>query len=163
METLDTVNLILRFPLYSGWSRKNFVVILLPANVFAMSSDGNKTSQVAKLLRQKYLPRISAVFCNSSNASFLKNLPVSLFSTKDRVFGSTASTSSGIGRNSLCLKYFVNFSTLFLSQSLAVFFSIWADLETGEAGAFCAGRVDDEADDNSSSFSKGSSSFSKGS
>ena len=57
-------------------------------------------------------------------------------STNDRVFGSTDSTSTGIGRISPSLKNFAYFSTLSLSQSLAVFLLVHCDdQETGGFGA----------------------------
>ena len=67
-----------------------------------------------------------AVFKSSSNVSF--SMPANLLvrksvTTKDRVLGSTASTSSGIGMISLSLKYCVYISTLSLSQSLGDFFA----------------------------------------
>ena len=92
--------------------------MLPPARLFATSSEGSRTSQVAKLLRQKYFPGMFAVFKRSSNVSFF--IPASLLvlmsvTTKDRVFGSTASTNSGIGSISLSLKYCSYFSTLSLA------------------------------------------------
>ena len=44
---LHTVILIVRFCLYSGWSRKYFAVMLFPANFDARSFEGSWTSQVA--------------------------------------------------------------------------------------------------------------------
>ena len=84
--------------------------MLLAASFFAASSEGSRTSQVAKILQQKYLPGMFAIFSNSSKVSFLR--PTSLqvrksVTTKDRVFGSTAFTSSGMGRISPSLKYSV--------------------------------------------------------
>ena len=81
--------------------------MLPPASFLATSSEGSKTSQVAKLLRQKYFPGMFALFSKSSKVSFLS--PASLLvlrsvTTKDRVFGSTSFTSSGIGRISPSLK-----------------------------------------------------------
>ena len=107
IEKLHTVTLILRLPQYSGRSRKKRVVILPPISLFAASSEGSRTSQVEKLLRQKYLPGMFAVFRSSSNVSFSN--PASLLArrsmtTNDRVFGSTASTNSGMGRISSSLK-----------------------------------------------------------
>ena len=94
------------------------MVMLPPARLFPTSSEGSKTSHVAKLLRQKYFPGMFAVFKRSSKVSFL--IPASLLvlmsvTTKDRVFGSTASTNSGIGSISQSLKYFSYFSTLSLA------------------------------------------------
>ena len=59
---LHTVTFIRLLPIYSGWSRKNLGVMLLPASLMASSSDGSKTSQVAKLRLQKYLAGIPAAF-----------------------------------------------------------------------------------------------------
>ena len=85
-----------------------------------------------------------AVLSSSSNDSFLS--PASLLvlksvTTNDRVLGSTASTSSGMGRISLSLKYFAYFVTLSFSWSSGdfFFFCICDDQETGVAGGFCAG------------------------
>ena len=79
------------------------MVILPPASfVFATSSEGSRTSQVAKLLRQKYLTGMFAVFRRSSNVSFFNPVSLLVFrsvTTKDRVFDSTVSTNSGIGSN----------------------------------------------------------------
>ena len=99
-------------------------MILLPVSFLAISSDGSGTSLVTKLLRQKYLPGMPVVFNSSSKTSFLN--PASLqvrmsVTTKDRVFGLTATTTSGIGNISFSLKYFAYFSTLSFSLSLGVF------------------------------------------
>ena len=113
-------------PRYSGCSRKKHVVILPPASLFAASSEGSRTSQVAKLLRQKYFPGMFAFFNRSSKVSFF--IPASLLvlmsvTTKDRVLGSTASTSSGIGRISPSLKYCSYFSTCLLRSHKGIFYS----------------------------------------
>ena len=86
--------------------------MLPPANLLATSSEGSKISQVAKIFLQKYLLGMFAVFNISSKVSFLVRRSVT---TNDRVFGSTDSTSSGIGRISPSLKYSAYFSTLSLS------------------------------------------------
>ena len=83
-------------------------MVMLPlANFFTTSSEGSRTSQVAKLLQQKYLPGMFALFRRSSKVSFFSPASLLVFrsvTTKDRVLGSTASTSSGIGRISPSLK-----------------------------------------------------------
>ena len=69
---------------------------MLPqASFLATSSEGSRTSQVAKLLRQKYLTGMFALFRRSSKVYFFN--PASLLvlrsvTTKDRVFGSTSFT-----------------------------------------------------------------------
>ena len=83
--------------------------MLSPAYLLATSLEGSKISQVAKLLLQKYLLGIFAVF----NISCL--LVRRFVTTNDRVFGSTDFTSSGIGRISPSLKNFAYFSTLSFS------------------------------------------------
>ena len=60
------VTLILRLPLYSVRSRDNFDEILFPVSFTANSSDGSRTSQVAKHRLQKYLAGIPAAFNSSS-------------------------------------------------------------------------------------------------
>ncbi len=72
--------------------------------------------QVAKLRLQKYLAGIPAAFKISSNLSFFSPASLLVFMSetiKDRVFGWTASTSSGIGRILFPLKYWAYFSTQF--------------------------------------------------
>ena len=96
--TLDPVTLIRQVPLYSGWSRKCLLEALLSANFTASSSEGSRTSQVAKLHWQKYRHGMPADFRSSSKVSFLisANLPVlKSVIMSDRVFGSTSVTSSG--------------------------------------------------------------------
>ena len=72
-------------------------------------------SHVVKLRLQKYRHRIPVVFKNSLKVSFFS--PVNLLvlksdMTKDRVFGSTASTRSGIGRILSFSKYCAYVPTL---------------------------------------------------
>ena len=88
---------------------------LLLASLVASSCDGNRIYQVAKLRLQKYLAGIPAAFKISSNLSFFSPASLLVFMSetiKDRVFGWTASTSSGIGRILFPLKYWAYFSTL---------------------------------------------------
>ena len=64
-----------------------------PAGLTANSSDGSKTSQVAKLCLQKHLAGIPAAFNNSSNVSFFipaNFLVLGSVIIKDRVLGKTA-------------------------------------------------------------------------
>ena len=73
---------------------------LILASLTASSSEGSRTSQVAKLCRQKCRHGIPADFKSSSNVSFLT--PANLLVLRsmmmnDRVFGSTFATDSGIG------------------------------------------------------------------
>ena len=105
--TLLTVTLIRLVPLYSGWSRKCFVETLLLASFTVSSSEGNRSSKVAKLRRQKYRHGMHADFKSSSNISRL--IPANLLVIKtvmmlDKVFGSTSATSSGMGSISVPLK-----------------------------------------------------------
>ena len=105
IETLHTVTLILRLPRYPGSKWKKRVVILPPASLLAASSEGNRTPQVAKLLRQKYLPGMFAVFRKSSKVFFFNSaslLVLRSVTMKDRVFGSTASTNVVTCRFFIC-------------------------------------------------------------
>ena len=80
--------------------------------------------------------------------------------TNDRVLGSTASTSSGIGSISFSLKYLAYFVTLSLSWSVGDFFVFCncEDQETGVSGGLCAGGIvlAYEDNDKSSGFGEGS-------
>ena len=99
MGTLHTVTLIRLLPMYSSCSRYCLVLIqLLLASLVASCCDGSRISQVAKLRLQKYLAGIPAAFKISSNFSFLSPASFLVFMSetiKERVFGWTASTSSG--------------------------------------------------------------------
>ena len=91
------------------------MIQLFPASFVANSCDGSRISVVAKLRLQKYLAGIPAAFKSSSNFSFFNpaNLLVFISVTiKDRVFGWTASTNSGIGRIQFPWKYWAYFSAL---------------------------------------------------
>ena len=114
--TLHTVTLILRLPLYSGWSRKNFYEMLFPASFTASSSGGSRTSQVAKPHRAG----IPADSNSSSKVSLL--IPANLLvfmsvTTKDWVWGWTTSTSSSIGKILFPWKYFAYLPTRSFSWS----------------------------------------------
>ena len=116
---------------------------------FARSSDGSWTSEVAKLLLQKYLAGIPAAFISSSKVSFL--IPTSLLVFKsviinDIVFGCTASPSSGIGKILFPLKYCV-YLALSFAQSWG-FFLVCADQETSVSGTFWASSVELAGSDN---------------
>ena len=74
--TLHTVSRILCVPIYSGSSLKNFLVMQLSINFAACSFVDSRTSQVAKLLLQKYCVGMLAVCRSSSKTSFVK--PTSL-------------------------------------------------------------------------------------
>ena len=71
--TLYTVSLILLFPWYSDWSRKNFADTCLPVDLIAKSTEGSRTSKVAKLHRQLYRPGIPAILRSSPKVSFLSS------------------------------------------------------------------------------------------
>ena len=101
----------------------------------------------------------------SSNVSFLSRASLLVFksvTTNDRVFGSTASTSSAIGSISFSLKYFAYFVTLSFSWPVGDFFVFcsYDDQETDVFGGLCAGGIvlADE-NDKSSGFGEGSMSL----
>ena len=125
IETLHMMTLIIRLPRYSGCNRKKRVVILLPASFFffAAYSEGSRTSQVAKLLRQKYLPGMFAVLRKSSKVSYFNPaclLVLRSVTTKDKVFGSTASTNSGMVNISLSLICLIIFPYLASLSALSL-------------------------------------------
>ena len=118
--TFDTVTRSLRVPLYSGCSLKCLVTMLFAAAFAACSSVGNRTSHVAKLLRQKYwhgcLPSSLALrrcLCWAPQA-------FSFWSQRRPARGSWVfnfSTNSGMGSISFPLKYLAYLPTLSLSKS----------------------------------------------
>ena len=71
--TLHTVTRILRVPMYSGCSGKNLVAMLFAATLAVRSSVGIRTSDVVKLLRQKYSQETPVVRHRSSKLSFLSS------------------------------------------------------------------------------------------
>ena len=118
--TFDTVTRSLRVPLYSGCSLKCLVTMLFAAAFAACSSVGNRTSHVAKLLRQKYWHGMPAFLTSSSKMSLLS--PTSFFvlrseTTSERILGVNFSTNSGMGSISFPLKYLAYLPTLSLSKS----------------------------------------------
>ena len=95
------------------------------ASFFAGSSEGNRISHVTKLRRQKYRHGMPTDLKTSLKAAFL--IPISLLvfrsvTTKDRVFGSTASVNLRIVKISFSLKYGAYMPTLSFSYSLGNFF-----------------------------------------
>ena len=103
--------------MYSGCSRKYLEMTFSPASLAARSSDGNRTSHVAKLRLQSYFAGMSAAFCKPSNVSFL--IPASLFvfksvTTNEIIFACTSCTSSGIGSILFPWKYFSYFCLILL-------------------------------------------------
>ena len=70
IRTLHSVTQIFCLPLYSGWRQKYFVKMLLPASFATSSSESCRTSQVAKLRRQKDRHGIPAVLRSSPNVYF---------------------------------------------------------------------------------------------
>ena len=127
------MTLILLLPLCSGRSRKNFDEILLPASFTANSSDGSRTSQLAKLRPQKYLAGIPVAFSSSSNVSFL--IPANLLvlksvTIKDKVLGWTASTFSDMSKILSILKYWAYLPTV-LCIVLRGLFSLVLPTKTG--------------------------------
>ena len=78
-----------------------------------------------------------AVFMTSSNVSFFSP------ATNDRVLGSTASTSSGIGSTSFSFKYFAYLLTLSFLWSWGDFFVFCSCdyQESDVSGGLCAGGI----------------------
>ena len=135
--TLHTVTRTLRVPLYSGCSLKNLVVRLLLAALAASASVGSRTSQVAKLFRQKYWQGMPAFFRSSSNASFFnptRRRVLRSETTTEGILGSNASTLSGMGKISLPTKYWAYLPTRSLSKSSGLL--CWT---FHGAGLFCPG------------------------
>ena len=90
--TLHTFTRILQVPIYSGCNRKSLVVMLLDAALAACSSEGSRTSHIAKLLRQKYWLETPAFRSRSSNPSFLRptsRLVLMSVTTSERIIGSS--------------------------------------------------------------------------
>ena len=79
-RSLLTVTLTCLVPLYSGWRRKCFVETLLLASFAASSSEGSRTSQVAKFRQQKYWHGMAADFKSSLKVSYL--IPTNLLILK---------------------------------------------------------------------------------
>ena len=80
---------------------------------FTKSSVGSRTSQVAKLLLQKYLAGIPVAFSNSSKVSFFIPANLLVFRSviiNEIVFGWTISTNSGIGKILFPTKNFAYFA-----------------------------------------------------
>ena len=104
--TLQTVTRILRVPKYSGWSRKNFVFMLLEATFAAWSLEGSRTSHVAKLFLQKYWHGTPAFRSKSSNPSFFSptsRLDFKSVTTSETILVSIFWRISGMGKISLPL------------------------------------------------------------
>ena len=141
--TLHTVTRTLRVPMYSGCNRKNLVVMVVDAAFAACSLDGSRTSQVAKLLRQKYWQGTPAFRRRSSNPSFFSPTSRLVFRsviTSDNILGSSFSIISGMGKISLPLKYWAYLPTRFFSWSSGFLSSIFHGVFSG-LFSFCAGWI----------------------
>ena len=118
--TLHTVTRSLRVPLYSSCSLKFLVTISLAAALAACSSVGSRTSNVAKLLRQKYWHGMPAFLNSSTKVSLFSPTSLLVFrseTTSERILSVTFSTISGIGSISFPSNYFAYLPTLSFSKS----------------------------------------------
>ena len=141
---MHTVTPILLVPMYSSWSRKNFVLMQFSASLATCSFVGSSTSQVAKLRRQKYNPGMLAVRISSSKLSFFN--PANLLdlmstTTSEIMRGSRASEISGMGKMILPWKYGAYLTTLSLSYSSRLFCSTFQVAGVALSVGFCPGGI----------------------
>ena len=116
--------------------------MLLPVSFFARSSDGSSTSQVAKLLQQKYLTWIPAAFNSFSKVTFLISASLLVFKSviiNEIIFSCIASNQLWDKQSCIAFNVWGIFSPI---PCVVLLLFGCADQETGISGTFGAGGIE---------------------